>query len=54
VKIRVKHHAITRRKERVELPLGFREKLRNPRREEEREKRGGKATRLFRVLGLTI
>jgi hypothetical protein len=35
--VRVRHHATTRRKERVESPLGFREKLRNPRMGRERE-----------------
>lgn len=48
VTVRVRHHANTRRKERVELPLGFREKPRNSMRG--RENLRDKITRLIRVL----
>jgi hypothetical protein len=47
VMVRVRHHITTRRKERVEFPLNFRENLRNPRREREGERRGGNATRFI-------
>jgi len=33
--VRLRHHATTRREERVELPLDFMENLRNPWRKEE-------------------